>query len=45
MANIDKRRKVRSLEAKRDALILRRNKAISDLKKVRIEMKEVRRAK
>ena len=41
-SSIDKRRKIRALEAKRDALLEGKNKSASELAKVRAELKTVR---
>jgi len=40
--SIEKRRKIRELEAKRDALLIAKTKHSNDLVKVRAELKNVR---
>lgn len=42
ISNIEKRRKVRVLEAKRDSLLANKDKAIKGLAQVRLELKQVR---
>jgi len=42
--NIEQRRKVRALEAKRDQLMLTKEKAVMELTKTRAELKAVRKA-
>lgn len=42
-SNIEKRRKIRALEAKRDALMEAKGKNASELAKVRAELKHQRR--
>lgn len=41
-SNIDKRRKIRALEAKRDQLTETKNKSVSELAKIRAELKHAR---
>jgi hypothetical protein len=40
--SIDKRRKVRELEARRDALLVSKQKNVTELAKVRAELKSVK---
>ena len=40
--SVEKRRKIRALEAKRDTLIESKKKSISDLAKIRAELKHLR---
>jgi hypothetical protein len=41
-SSIDKRRRIRALEAKRDALMESKNKNSTELVKIRAELKQVR---
>jgi len=44
-SSLEKRRKIRALEARRDALMKKRTDADGDLKKVRVELKHLKKLK